>query len=176
MFSGLNIDTDIKKEDLNKSIKNLYKTNYFSNIEIKSIDKILEIKVEENPIIQSIKINGVKNKDILEQMYDYTKKYEKYPFLKNQIRDQKNLLLNIVRSIGFYFSEIETQVIDNQNNSVDILYNFNLGNRAIIKKINFQGDKIFRDSKLRNVIKSEEGKFWKFITSNKYLKRKKYFK
>ena len=67
MFSGLNIDTDIKKEDLNTSIKNLYKTNYFSNIEIKSIDKILEIKVEENPIIQSIKINGVKNKDILEQ-------------------------------------------------------------------------------------------------------------
>ena len=102
-------------------------------------------------------------------MYEYTKKYEKYPFLKNQIRDQKNLLLNIVRSIGFYFSEIETQVIDNQNNSVDILYNFNLGNRAIIKKINFQGNKIFRDSKLRNVIKSEEGKFWKFITSNKYL-------
>ncbi len=169
MFSGLKTDTDINKEDLNMSIKNLYKTNYFSNIEIKSIDKILEIKVEENPIIQSIKINGVKNKDILDQMYDYTKKYEKYPFLKNQIRDQKNLLLNVVRSIGFYFSEIETQVIDNQNNSVDILYNFNLGKRAIIKKINFQGDKIFRDSKLRNVIKSEEGKFWKFITSNKYL-------
>ena len=44
-----------------------------------------------------------------------------------------------------------------------------MGNRAIIKKINFQGNKIFRDSKLRNVIKSEEGKFWKFITSNKYL-------
>ena len=41
-------------------------------------------------------------------MYEYTKKYEKYPFLKSQIRDQKNLLLNIVRSIGFYFSEIET--------------------------------------------------------------------
>ena len=169
MFSELKTGIEINKEDLNNSIKNLYKTNYFSNIEFKIIDKILEIKVEENPIIQSIKINGVKNKDILEQMYEYTKKYEKYPFLKSQIRDQKNLLLNIVRSIGFYFSEIETQVIDNQNNSVDILYNFNLGNRAIIKKINFQGNKIFRDSKLRNVIKSEEGKFWKFITSNKYL-------
>ena len=45
--------------------------------------------------------------------------------------------------------------------------------RAIIKKINFQGDKIFKDSKLRNVIKSEEGKFWKFITSNKYLDERK---
>ena len=40
-------------------------------------------------------------------------------------------------------------------------------------KINFQGNKIFRDNKLRNVIKSEEGKFWKFITSNKYLDENK---
>ena len=54
-----------------------------------------------------------------------------------------------------------------------LLYNFNLGDRAIIKKINFQGNKIFKDSKLRNVIKSEEGKFWKFITSDKYLDERK---
>jgi outer membrane protein insertion porin family len=52
---------------------------------------------------------------------------------------------------------------------VDIIYNFNLGERAIIKKINFQGKKVFSDSKLRNIIRSEEGRFWKFITSNKYL-------
>ena len=59
--------------------------------------------------------------------------------------------------------------LDNKNNSVDLSYNFNLGKRAIIKKINFQGNKIFRDSKLRNIIISEEGRFWKIITSNKYL-------
>ena len=50
--------------------------------------------------------------------------------------------------------------MNNDNNSVDIIYDFDLGKRAIIKKINFQGNKIFRDSKLRNVVKSEEGSFW----------------
>ena len=78
MFSELKTGVDINKEDLN-NIK-IYTKQIILATLIKIIDKILEIKVEENPIIQSIKINGVKNKDILEQMYEYTKKYEKYPF------------------------------------------------------------------------------------------------
>ena len=65
MFSGLNIKSEISENDLNISIKNLYKTNYFKNIKMISKDKTLEIYIDENPIIQKIKINGVKNKSIL---------------------------------------------------------------------------------------------------------------
>ncbi len=173
MFSGLKIDADIEKDELNSSIKKLYQTDYFKNITIETADSIITIKINENPIIQTIKINGVKNKSILEKLTDATKKSEKYPYLKNNIIDQKNFLLNTVRSAGFYFAEIDAKIINNRNNSVNIIYEFNLGNRAIIKKINFQGNKIFKDSKLRNVIKTEEGRFWKFITSDKYLDERK---
>ena len=173
MFSGLETNIDLGNQELNIAIKKLYKTNYFSDIKISPEGEIIKIVVTENPIIQSIKIDGIKNKDILKQLYKFTKKKEKYPFLINQIKDQKNLLLNVVRSIGFYFAKIDTNVLDNKNNSVDILYTVNLGKRAKIKKIIFQGNKIFKDSKLRNIIKSDEDKFWKFITSNKYLDEKK---
>ena len=158
MFSGIKTGNDLTDDDLNNSIKNLYKTNYFKDINLSTSDKVIRIEIVENPIIQNIKINGVKNKAILEKLKKITKKSEKYPYLKNKILDQNNLLLNIIRATGFYFAKIETNVIDNRNNSVDIIYNFKLGKRAIIKKINFQGNKIFRDSKLRNVIKSEEGR------------------
>ena len=173
MFSGLNINQEVSDDDLNISIKNLYNTNYFKDIKITSQNNILTIAIIENPIIQSIKINGVKNKTILNELSKITKKSEKYPYLKKKIKSQKNLLLNTVRASGFYFAEIQSLIIDNQNNSVDLIYNFNLKKRAIIKKINFQGNKIFRDSKLRNVIQSEEGRFWKFITSDKYLDERK---
>ena len=173
MFSGLKIGEDIKNKDINLSIKKLYETNYFKDIKIFTDKKIIEISIIENPIIQSIKINGIKNKSILTQVTDVTKKSEKYPYLKSKILEQNNLLLNIVRASGFYFSEIDTKIVDNEDNSVDIIYDFNLNKRAIIKKISFQGDKIFKESKLRNVIKSEEGRFWKFITSNKYLDERK---
>ncbi len=173
MFSGLKIGKDINDKDINLSIKKLYETNYFKDIKILTEKKRIEISIVENPIIQSIKINGIKNKSIITQLTEITKKSEKYPYLKNKIVEQKNLLLNTVRASGFYFSKIDTKIIDNNDNSVDIIYNFNVGKRAIIKKIYFQGNKIFKDTKLRNVIKSEEGRFWKFITSNKYLDEKK---
>ncbi len=173
MFSGLDLNDEVDNDDLNISIKELYKTNYFKDVKISFQNNKIKIKIIENPIIQSIKINGVKNKSILEKLTDVTKKSEKYPYLKNNILEQNKLLLNMVRSAGFYFAEIEASIIDNKNNSVDLVYNFNLKNRAIIKKINFQGNKIFRDSKLRNVIKSEEGRFWKFLTSDKYLDERK---
>ena len=173
MFSGLKIGEEINNKELNLSIKKLYKTNYFKDIKILSDKKVLKISIVENPIIQSIKISGIANKTILNDLIDITKKNEKYPYLKNKILEQNNLLLNIVRASGFYFAEIDTKIIDNKDNSVEIIYNFNLGKRAIIKKIAFQGNKIFKDSKLRNVIKSEEGRFWKFITSDKYLDERK---
>ena len=34
MFSGLKTDIELNKDDLNDSIKKLYKTNYFENIRI----------------------------------------------------------------------------------------------------------------------------------------------
>ena len=77
---------------------------------------------------------------------------------------------------GGDYSHLDSTDIFNlpyEDNSVDLIYDFNLGERAIIKNINFQGNKIFKDTKLRNIIKSEEGKFWKFITPDKYLDENK---
>ncbi len=173
MFSGLDISENIDLNQLNDSMKKLYETNYFRDIKISTIDNVINIYVVENPIIQSITIKGIKNKDILKQLLEVTKRNEKYPYLSNKVKGQRDLLFNIIRNYGFYFAKLETNLIENNNNSVDINFEFNLGDRAEIKKINFTGNKIFKDSKLRNIIKSEEGKFWKFLTSDKYLNERK---
>ena len=51
--------------------------------EFTNSDEKLEIKVKENPIIQTILIKGIKNKNIVRQLEEVTKKSEKYPFLIN---------------------------------------------------------------------------------------------
>ena len=52
---------------------------------------------------------------------------------------------------------------------VSIDYKFDLGEKSKIGKISFIGDKIYKDSKLKSVIVSEEYKFWKFISGKKFL-------
>tara|TARA_B100000989_G_scaffold257586_1_gene207217 strand:+ start:8194 stop:10443 length:2250 start_codon:yes stop_codon:yes gene_type:complete len=169
MFSNLQIGDDIDQLKLNNSLKDLYTTNYFNNVEIFNDKGIINIKVKENPIIQKVEINGVDNNTIYENIKTITSKIEKYPFIENKVNEQVNLLMNMLKSYGYYFVKLETLINENNNNSVDLIYNFQLGEIAKIKKIKFIGNKIFKDSTLRNIVVSEEAKFWKFITRNKFL-------
>ena len=169
MFSNLEIGQDINENDLNDSLKELYYTDYFKDVSISVEKNIVIIKVVENPIIQEIIINGVKDGNLLEIIDDVTSKINKYPLIDSKISDQVNLLKNILKSYGYYFVKLETKYVENDNNTVDLIYNFDLGDIAKIKRIKFIGNKIFSDGTLRNVIVSEETKFWKFITRNKYL-------
>ena len=169
MFSKINIGDEFSSADLNNSLKELYYTNYFKNVSISNNSGIININVIENPIIQTVTINGVNKKKINESLNDITQKIEKYPFVENRINDQVVLIKNILKSNGYYFVDIKTSISENNNNTVDLIYDINLGEIAKIKKISFIGDKKFRDNTLRNVIISEETKFWKFLTRNKFL-------
>ena len=62
---------------------------------------------------------------------------------------------------------------ENNNNTVNIVFNIDIGDKSKISIIEFTGDKIFKTKTLKNIITSEETKFWKFISRNKYLNEQK---
>ena len=169
MFSSLNIGDEINDNVLNEALKKLYYTDYFKQVELSLENEIVRIKLVENPIIQSVIIEGIEQNSLNEKINEVTKKIEKYPFVENKINEQVALLKNILKSYGYYFVKLETSINKNLNNTVDLKYNFELGEVAKIKAINFIGDKIYNDIILRNIILSEETKFWKFLTKNKFL-------
>ena len=68
-----------------------------------------------------------------------------------------------LKELGYYFSEVEIDLIELNDNKINLAFT-ELGNKAKIKKINFIGNKVFKDSKLRNLIVCEEYKFWKIIS------------
>ena len=78
-------------------------------------------------------------------------------------------LKTLLNSAGYYFNEVDAIIKNNKNDTVDLVYNISLGEKALIKNIIFTGEKYFKDKKLKNVIVSEESKFWKFISNKKYL-------
>ena len=169
MFSNLEIGDQISQKKLNEALKDLYYTDYFKDVKITSVNQVIKINVVENPIIQKITIKGIKKNKINDKISEISSKLEKYPFVENKINEQVLLLKNILKSYGYYFVKLQTSINTNSNNTVDLIYDFELGEIAKIKKINFIGNKIFRDNTLRNIVISEENKFWKFITQNKLL-------
>ena len=169
IFGEINLDEDFNDRKLNLILKNLYKTNYFEDIKINITNNTLNVLVSENPIIQSIKIKGIKAKKLRDPILESLNLKKNNSFTEYTAKKDKDLVLNILKNNGFYFAEVKLKKIKNSNKTVSLIYNIQLGERAKIKKIKFIGDKKFKNRKLFRIIASEENKFWKFISDKKLL-------
>ena len=129
----------------------------------------MNITVVELPIIQSIQILGIKAKKLQEPLFDSMVLKKNSSFNEYALKKDRDLVLNILKSSGYYFAEIKLEKVDNSNKTVDLIYNIDLGKKAKIKSIKFIGDKKYKNRKLFRVIASEEAKFWKFLSRNKLL-------
>ena len=170
LFSKISENSKItNKNQLNDIFKNLYKTNFFSDIKVNFNNNILTIKVEENPFIQTIEFVGVKSNSLKESIYKFLILKNKSSFVKRIAKKDLNNVKNALKNNGYYFADVQLEIKENNNNTINLIYNIDLGERAVISKINFLGNKVYKDRKLRNLITSEESKFWKFISKKKYL-------
>ncbi len=168
MLSGYEINQEIELNDVNKILKNIYESNFFKNVKVNFKDNILNIYVEEKPIIQDILYNGVKSKRIKEEIFVNRILRPKSSYDKITLKKDRNKILEVLKQQGYYFATVETSTEDIKNN-INIIYDIDLGSKSKIKKISFVGNKIYKDKKLQNVIISEEYKFWKFISGKKFL-------
>jgi outer membrane protein insertion porin family len=169
MFANIEINENVSTNKLNLILKDLYKTNYFKNVNVSLNNSELNILVEEFPIIQKITYQGIKSKKILQSINAEKLIKEKSPYNDLILKNEKNRITSKIKELGYYNAIIETSVETVSKNLVNINFNFNLGEKAKIKKISFIGNKIFKDRKLKRIIASTEFKYWKFISGRKYL-------
>ena len=169
VFGDIKLNADIDNDELDSILRKLYDTNFFENINLSIKNSTLIIKLVENPIIQNVSIVGVTSKTIREKILDIIKLKNTSSFVEYQAKQDLRRIKTFLKTQGYYFVEIKSSTKDNTNNTIDLVYNISLGQKALIGKINFIGDKKIKDRKLRSIIVSEGSKFWKFISSKKYL-------
>ena len=116
-------------------------------------------------IINSIKIEGEKANKIKKGIKEQLTLKEKGSFLKNNLNKDINTIKRLYESIGFNFTEVDVKYEEFSEKRVNLIFYVKKGERTKISKINFIGDKKFRDRRLRDIIVSEENAFYKFITN-----------
>ena len=168
-YGKIKLNKDYNADDINDILKNLYETNFFENIEISIVGNNLIINVTENKIIQSVIVEGIKSKTMAEAILENLFFFYISPFLITKVKDDIKKIKFSLDTLGYYFSDIKSKTVENSNDTVNLIFDINLGEKAKISKIEFIGDKKIKDRSLRNVVISEEYKFWKFISKNKYL-------
>ena len=136
LFSGIDqlSKKDISENDLNTLLKKLYETNFFEEVSVNLENNILTINLIENPLIQNVRFQGVKNKDILEFLNEQIQLKKRTSYIKSNVKNDVSIILNVLKGSGYYFAEVDSKIVENENNTVDIIYDINLGEKAFIKK------------------------------------------
>ena len=160
------VGSDFTSTDLDNILKNLYSTNFFEDVNIEIIKNKLTIKLNEYPLINEIVLIGEPSKKIGEQIKKIISLKEKNSFIRNNLNNDVILIKKLYSSLGFKFTNIDTKVRKIDENNYDIAIQIDKGNLTKIKKIFFSGDKKVKEKRLRDIIASEEDKFWKVISNN----------
>ena len=169
VFSEIQDNIPLDENSINEILKKLYKSGFFKDVSVKIENDKLTINVLENPIIQTVFIEGIKKKKTEKQIYDLLSLKNRSAYNVTSVKNDQKFILSYLKNNGYYFSKISISTRDIGDNKIDLFYKINLGEKAKISKISFIGDKNFKDSLLRSIIVSEEYKFWKIISGKKYL-------
>ena len=168
-FSTIKIGENIDDIKLNSILKNLYGLNFFKDIKISFENGLLKIFVIENPVIVDINYDGIKKKSLREKIFSNLSLSQRSSFSDYILKKDLNIIKSNLKNLGYYSPNVETFIEDLEDNKINLNFKVSLGDKAKIKKISFIGNKIFKDRTLRNLIVTEEDRFWKFISNKKFL-------
>jgi len=169
VFSEIKDNKSLDENSINEILKKLYNSGFFKDVTVKIENNNLVISVLENPIIQTVFIEGIKRKKTEESLYEVLSLKNRSSYNSFLIKKDEAAILKYLKGDGYYFSSITSSYQDLGDNKIDLFYKIDLGEKSKISKISFIGDKKVKDSTLRNIILSEEYRFWKFISGKKYL-------
>ena len=169
MFSDSSISDNFDINKINNILKSLYETNYFEDINVTIKNDNLLIEVKENPIIENIDYEGIKSNTLKQKILKDVKLRSRSSYNQFLLNNDQQIIISALKNLGYYNSTVDIYAENLTDNKINLNFKINIGNKAKIKKIKFIGNKIFKDGKLKNIIVSEEYKFWKFISGKKYL-------
>ena len=166
IYGGIENNKNYSEKDLNKILENIYSTNFFKNVDVKVLNNTLFIELEEHPVINQLIVTGEKRKSLKDQIKKVIFSKQKGSYIKSFVTQDVEKIKSLYSSIGFNSASVDIKIkkIDEQN--LDLVFEILKGNPTEISSIKFIGDKKIRERRLRDVIASEEAKFWKIISRN----------
>ncbi len=166
IYGKIEINENYEEKDINKVLSNLYGTNFFEDVKINFINGVLKINLIEYPIINSLVIVGEPSNKYKQGIKKIIELKEKDSFIENRLQRDVKKIKNIYGENGYNFAKVDTKIKKRTDNKIDLIFEIDRGEVSKIKKISFVGDKKIREKRLRDIIASEEDKFYKFISSN----------
>jgi outer membrane protein insertion porin family len=153
---------------LDRSLKTLYATGLFQNVELNRQGNTLVVHVVENPLVTQVAFEG--NHELTDDQLrpDLQLKPRAVYTAALAETDRRHILQQYTQH-GYYDATVTPEIIRLPDNRVNVVYKINDGPSTLISKIAFVGNHAFSEGRLSEVIDSREERWWRFLsTSDEY--------
>ena len=172
VYGDIELNRDYTRSDTNEILKKLYSTDFFEDVSIQLNNKTLTIIVKEYSTINKITFEGEKANKIKKAILERLVLQEKNSYIESSLNRDINVIKAIYGTLGFNFVEVEAKIEKLSEDRINLVFFVDKGEKTKISKINFVGDKKIKDRRLRDIIVSQEYKFWKFLTKSIYFNQR----
>ncbi|NDC58945.1 MAG: outer membrane protein assembly factor BamA, partial [Alphaproteobacteria bacterium] len=148
-------------ERIDLSLKTLFATGLFADVQITQRDADLAVTVAENPIVNQVLFEGVralKEDDLQKEVQ--AKPRSVFTAARAQADVQR--IIELYRRAGRFAATVTPQVRELEQNRVDVIFEIDEGPVTGVRNINFIGNKDVSDRDLREAIVTTESRWWKF--------------
>jgi outer membrane protein insertion porin family len=149
--------------DIDQSIKQLYSTGYFSNVNISIAGQSLLVAVRENDLLNAVVFNG--NRQIKQdKLAEMVTSRAAHPYNEAQVQADIKTIKDAYAAIGRNDVQVTTKVVNIAKNRVNLAFVIDEGKRTKIDKISFSGNLAYNDGRLSAVINTKRSNFLSFLT------------
>ena len=174
-YLPLKVGDEMNDEEAKISIRALFDTGFFRDVQLDQDGTVLVVKVRERPSIASINITGNEELDTasLEEGLNKAELVEGRIFNRASLELVEREVQAAYLAMGRYSTTLETTVEELDRNRVAVNIEINEGRVAKIKKINIVGARQIKASQLKDEMELIDSKGWRLFTKrNQYSKQK----
>lgn len=148
--------------DVDDSVKALYATGLFLDVDIGQRGSTLLVIVVENQIVNSVIFQGNKKVkgNVLAALVD-TK--ARGVLTEPQLQADAQRIRDYYDRTGRSQATVDPQVTQLDNNRVDVVFNIDEGGRTGVKTISFVGNQAYSDSRLKRVIATRQSNWLSWL-------------
>jgi len=154
-------------DKLDASLKALYATGLFSDINMSMDGAVLVVKVEENPIINRVAFEGndaISKEDLEKEVQLKARLVYTLPKVQRDVQR----ILDLYRRSGRFGALVEPKLVKQDQNRVDLVFEITEGKRTGIRSIKFIGNSHFGNDELGQIINTRESAWWRFFSTTDY--------
>ncbi len=149
---------------INRSLKSLFDTGLFADVAMGRDGDAMVVRVVENPVINRLAFEGNERIDD-EALEGEVQLRPRTVYTRTRVQTDAARLLEVYRRSGRFAATVEPQVVQLEQNRVDLIFNIEEGPLTNVENIVFVGNVNFSDGALRDVIQTQEARWWRFFST-----------